>query len=109
MRTTDSISRIVDDAVRILVAEAHPSRIILFGSAARGDTTGGSDLDFLVVLPEVRNRYLEMVRLGEALSHLSLPTDVLVYSESEVQERGHLKGTALYRALREGRVLHAAA
>lgn len=73
MKTAASISRVVDDAVRILVAEAHPSRIILFGSAARGVATEGSDLDFLVVLPQVRKRYLEMVCLGEAVSRLLTP------------------------------------
>lgn len=109
MKRHVSVSAVVDDAVRAMVAEVDPTRIILFGSATRGDMAEGSDLDFLVVLPKVENRFLEIARLTDVLAHLPLPVDVLVYSEDEIRERGHLKGTALHHALREGRVLWEAA
>jgi hypothetical protein len=35
--------------------------------------------------------------------------DVIVYFRSDVEERQHLRGTMLYHALLEGRVLHNAA
>lgn len=37
------------EVVRRIVEVARPERIILFGSAARGDAGRDSDLDFLVV------------------------------------------------------------
>jgi predicted nucleotidyltransferase len=105
----DSSTQIIREAVRLLVEAAHPVKVILFGSFARGDNTKDSDLDFLVILPTVTDHHAEMVRLRRALAALPMPIDVLVYSVDEVQRRGHLRGTTLYHALNEGKVLHAAA
>ena len=81
-------------------------QILLFGSYARGQASEDSDLDFLVIQPTVENRAHEMVRLRRALRPLRFPADVLVYSRAEVNQWGHQPGTALYWALREGRVVH---
>jgi uncharacterized protein len=90
------------------LARAAPDaeQIVLFGSHARGDADAGSDLDFLVIEPVVENRAREMVRLRRALRPLRVPADVLVYSREEVNRWGQQPGTALYWALREGRVVH---
>ncbi len=52
--------------------------MILFGSAARGELTRDSDLDFLVIEPEVENPALESVRLRRVLGDLVLAADVIV-------------------------------
>jgi predicted nucleotidyltransferase len=70
-----------------------PLRVILFGSHARGEARAGSDLDFLVIEPEVSDRHAEMVRLRSALHGMRRPIDVLVYSEAQVDEWG--RGTRL--------------
>jgi len=82
-----------------------PVRVILFGSHARGDARVGSDLDFLVIEPDVPDRHAEMVRLRSALHNLRRPIDVLVFSEAQVEEWGEARGTVLHAALSEGRVL----
>lgn len=82
-----------------------PVRVILFGSHARGDACAGSDLDFLVIEPEVPDRHAEMVRLRSALHDLRRPIDVLVYTEAQVEEWGEARGTVLHTALSEGLVL----
>jgi uncharacterized protein len=102
-------NELLQEAVRLLVEAAQPQKIILFGSAGRGEMHGDSDLDLLVVLPKVTNRHAEMVKLGRVLAPLRFPMDVLVYSTHEVDERGHLPGTALREALLEGKVLYAIA
>jgi uncharacterized protein len=94
--------------VEILVEAAHPTKIILFGSHARGDGRADSDVDLVVVEREVPSRYEEMVRLTRALAPLQMPIDVLVYSEDDVAEKGEWLGTALRSALLEGEVLYAA-
>lgn len=104
---TEFSSSIIQEAIRRLIVAANPVKVILFGSFARGDNTEGSDLDLIVILPTVTDRYAEMVGLRRALAHLPTPIDVLVYSVDEVRERQHLPGTVLYSALREGKVLHA--
>jgi uncharacterized protein len=103
------IEAVIQDAARLLVEAAHPEKIILFGSYACGDFDEDSDLDFLVILPEVENRFDEMVRLQDVLTPLHVPTDVMVYSVAEVAERGDLPGSALRWALEEGTVLYATA
>jgi predicted nucleotidyltransferase len=107
--TAHATTEIIREAVDRLVEAAQPATVILFGSFARGDYSHESDLDFLVVLPGVPDHYGEMVRLRRVLARIPMPIDVLVYSVEEVQQRGHLRGTTLYHALREGKVLYAAA
>jgi uncharacterized protein len=108
-RVPANIEDSIQEAVRLLVEAAHPEKIILFGSYARDDFTADSDLDFLVILSAVDDTFEEMMRMERVLLSLSVPVDVLVYSADDVRERAHLRGTALYHALTEGRVLHDAA
>ncbi len=95
-------------AAKVLVDAAHPLKIVLFGSYAQGTPTEDSDLDLLVIERSLPNKLDEMVRLRRLLRPLRIPVDVLVYSEDEVREWGHLPGTTLYWALREGKILHEA-
>jgi predicted nucleotidyltransferase len=93
-------------AARILAQEAGPhAKVILFGSHARGNARAGSDLDFLVIEPEVEGRHREMVRLRRSLRGIDAPIDVLVYSEEEARAWGKVPGTAIHEALQEGKVL----
>jgi predicted nucleotidyltransferase len=82
-----------------------PVRVILFGSHARDDARAGSDLNFLVIEPEVPDRRAEMVRLRSVLHDLRRPIDVIVFSEAQIEEWGEARGTVLHAALSEGRVL----
>jgi predicted nucleotidyltransferase len=97
----------LDLAVQALaLAAPQAQQILLFGSRARSDATEDSDYDFLVIEPTVANRAHEMVRLRRALRPMRLAADILVYSREEVERWGQQPGTALYWALKEGRVVH---
>jgi predicted nucleotidyltransferase len=96
----------IREAVDLLAADPLPKQIILFGSQARGDSDAGSDIDLLVIEPAVSDRGAEMVRLRQLLRPLAAAFDVLVYSRDEVARWGGQPGTALYWALKEGKVLH---
>jgi predicted nucleotidyltransferase len=97
------------EAVRILVEAAAPRRIILFGSAARGEATEASDFDFIVVERQVKSRRAEIVRLLEALEPTGIPADIFVASESFFEEWSRVPGNVLHEARREGKVVYEAA
>lgn len=103
MLQTEKIRQAID---RIVGAASQPSKIILFGSYARGDAGEHSDLDIMVVEPVVVDRAQEMLRLQEAIGWLGVDVDVLVYSEAEFEQRKNWCSTPVYWALREGRVVY---
>jgi predicted nucleotidyltransferase len=96
----------IQRAVERLVAASNPSKVILFGSYARGDATEDSDLDLMVIEHEVTNQLEEMVRLRNEMGHISVGVDLLVYSDSEASRRSQVPGTVLYWAFKEGRVMY---
>jgi predicted nucleotidyltransferase len=97
----------IGKAVDLLRRGAPGATIILFGSRARGDSREDSDLDLLVVEPEVKARREEMVRLRDILRPLHIPADLLVVSQKTFAAWADTPGTVLFEAAREGRILHA--
>jgi predicted nucleotidyltransferase len=94
----------ISKAAEILLSAAPAgSRVILFGSYARGQAGQDSDLDFLVIEPAVESEFQEMVRLGEALRPLKIPVDVLVTTAATFEYWADTPNTVYYRAAREGR------
>jgi predicted nucleotidyltransferase len=92
---------------RRLAVEAPDARVVLFGSHARGSATSRSDIDVLVIEPEVENTALESVRLMRAVRDLRLPVEIVVVSEREAAEWRDVRGSLVHAALSEGRVLAA--
>ena len=89
-----------------IVGAFQPSRIILFGSHARGTATEWSDVDLLVILPDVSDKRNTAIEIRRVLGDLPVCKDIVVATPEEVARRGHLVGTVLRSALREGKVLY---
>jgi uncharacterized protein len=96
----------IQEVVARIVATAQPSKVILFGSYARGEATEDSDIDLMVVEPKVENRASEMIRLRRAVGRVGVGVDVLVYSDAEFDERKDWLSNVVYWAAREGKVLY---
>lgn len=96
---------LIAEAGRRLAEAAPDARVILFGSRARGTERADSDLDLLVIEPEIESRNAEYVRLRNALGELGVPVDLILYRNAEAEKWGGVPGTFVYDALREGRVL----
>jgi predicted nucleotidyltransferase len=96
----------IDRAVRTIVETAAPDKIILFGSQARGGTSGDSDVDLLVVMPVAGAKRDARIRIGLAISGSAIPTDVLVATPDEVERFGDIPGSLVYPAIHEGLVLY---
>jgi predicted nucleotidyltransferase len=94
--------RVVADLVRRVVEASHPNRIILFGSAARGEMSLNSDVDLLVVK---RGRF-DRGRLIEAiyrnLRGVEVAVDVVVATPDELERFQDADCLVIAPALREG-------
>lgn len=99
---------LLDEIVRRVVEVAQPDRIILFGSAARGEMGPDSDLDLLVVKAGVPHRR----RLGQAIHRklfgIGVPVDIIVVTPEDIQAFQDKVGTIIGPALKEGKLLYAA-
>ncbi|MCP4650395.1 MAG: nucleotidyltransferase domain-containing protein, partial [PVC group bacterium] len=60
----------INQAVSQLAIAATPCKIILFGSYARNEATENSDLDLLVIKPQLENKGQEMVRLSNVIDNI---------------------------------------
>ena len=67
----------IQKAVELLLEAAPGARVIVFGSQARGEADERSDLDLLVIEPEVKTPMAEMVRLGGVLGELGIAAEEL--------------------------------
>lgn len=101
----ETLRRIVSEIVRL----AHPDRVILFGSGATGSMTADSDLDLLVVEPEVSDAHRESVRGRTALAGIPWPIDVFVMSQERFEETRDVVGGIACPAHKYGKVLYEAA
>jgi uncharacterized protein len=100
--------RTLSEIIRRIVKVAAPEKIILFGSAARGEMGPNSDVDLLVIKRGKFHRgrltekiYMNLFGVGHAV-------DVVVVTADDVKRYGDCFALVIYPALREGRVVYAA-
>ena len=100
------VAKIADEVKRRILQTVQPQRVLLFGSAARGEMTPDSDLDVLVIVPgPVHRRQIEQ-HIYASLRGLHFPIDVIVATEEDIEKYGDRIGTIYRPALREGKVLY---
>ncbi len=94
--------------VERVVERFDPLKVIVFGSLARGEVNYDSDVDLLVVFDSVawEDKRKVSVEIYRALSGIPVPVDIIVTDADEIDRRGHIVGTILRPALREGVVAH---
>jgi predicted nucleotidyltransferase len=101
--------QIISELVRRIVETVHPLRIILFGSAARGEMNENSDLDVLVIMPDGVHRRRTAQVIYRGLRGLGVAKDVIVATPSDIRDYGGNPSLILYPALREGKEIYHAA
>lgn len=99
----------IDRMVRVIVKEYRPEKIILFGSAARGEIGPDSDVDLFVVKNDMKSRHQRSVDVRKILrdTAYTFPLDVLVYTQKELEYRLWLGDFFVKRVMEEGRILYA--
>ncbi len=100
--------QLISDLVNRIVAVAHLLRIILFGSAARGDLGPDSDLDVMVVMPDGTHRAKTVRYLYRQLSGFGFPVDIVVATPSTLEQHKDNIGLIYRTVLAEGKEVYVA-
>ena len=97
---------VLDKIIQRIVEVAQPERIILFGSAARGEMGPHSDVDLLVVKSGEFDQsrlmgdiYLNLHGVGQAV-------DVILVTPEQVERYRHTHCLIIAPALREGKEIY---
>ena len=89
-----------------IIKKYKPLKIILFGSAGRGDFKNINDLDFLIIKEDVPLYGIDRMRELDNLIDRNMAADMLVYRPNEFEERIKLGDPFVETIVKEGRVLY---
>ena len=103
---SNTITNEIKNIVNQLIHKYRPAKIILFGSAARGEFAKANDLDFLIIKQDVPIHGLDRIRELDELIDRNIAADMLVYRPDEFKERRRLGDPFIRLILKEGKVLY---
>lgn len=98
--------KVLEEVVRRIVEAVTPEKIILFGSAARGEMGPDSDVDLLVVKACDSPHEVER-QIYRRLIGIGVPKDVLVVTPQHLDKHKDTIGYIYRPALREGKLIYA--
>ncbi len=98
----------VDRAVKAAVGAAQPSRVILFGSWARGEAHWDSDLDMAVLMPDASLDHLGEIhrRIRAKLAVIPMTIDLVVTTEGTARQFLGSINSIYYRILTQGQIAY---
>jgi predicted nucleotidyltransferase len=89
-----------------IIKKYKPEKIILFGSAARGEISADSDADFLIVKKHTPHYGADRIRELSRLIDRDIAVDFLVYRTDELEKRLSMGDPFLKGVIKEGKVLY---
>ena len=96
----------LDSTIQRLVRAFAPTRIILFGSYAKGAARPGSDVDLLVVASFEGEPTSHLQRARQLVASSFPPVDVVLCTPDEVDEAGRAPSPFLRSILESGVVVY---
>ncbi len=98
---TKTLKTEADRITKILVRNYKPQKVILFGSAARGDDKPESDLDILVIKNTNKNYY---DRVFEAMRYVNTDksVDMIVFTPEEFEKAQNEERVFIKQILKYG-------
>lgn len=102
----DPYKQLLPEITQRIVSVSNPSKIILFGSYARGDFGPDSDVDLLVVKEDVKSPRAESNQLRRVLRGLLVPVDILVATPQQIIRHSKNVGLIYRTILLEGKVIY---
>ncbi len=100
--------KVLDKIVRRIVKVAKPEKIIMFGSAVRGEMGRNSDVDLLVIKKGKYHRGRLTGRIYTHMHGVGQAVDIIVVTPEDVERYKDSYALVIYPALREGKVVYAA-
>ena len=89
------VTTLVQSELADILSVCEPIQVFLFGSAARGEMTDASDLDFLLILPDhtdvkaVKSKYYCRKRQRD------YPVDIIFMTASDFAQKSQIGGIAM--------------
>ncbi len=97
--------KIVYDYARDLTNQIRVQKVILFGSAGRGQMTYDSDLDVIVISPDFKKldfiKRLQILSRNRKNAARKVPMDILGYTQEEFEKLGR-ESVVIEEAQKEG-------
>ena len=100
---------IIGTITQRLVKEFTPEMILLFGSYAWGKPDRYSDVDILVIVPDISTKLSPVqrsIRAHRCLRGLKIPKDILVRTRSEIEKYITVYASLEARILEQGKILY---
>ena len=98
--------QVLADVIRRVVEVAQPDRIVLFGSAARGEMGPNSDLDLLVIKGGKFNHWRLLTEIYRHLRGSDAAVDVVLVTPEDVERYRDTHCLVICPALREGKLVY---
>jgi predicted nucleotidyltransferase len=98
----------VDLAVKTAIEVAHPSRVFLFGSWARGEATVDSDLDLAVIVPDERMNEIPELRrqISRQLEPMRMSVDLILVTEEYFAKFHSSINSIYYKIANQGKLVY---
>jgi len=97
---------ILKEIIKRVVDVAHPERIIMFGSAARGEMGPNSDVDLLVIKDGKFDYYRILGDIYKSLRGVRQSVDVVLVTPKQVEQYRNTHCLVIAPALRDGREIY---
>ena len=96
----------LENIIKQIIEKYKPEKVILFGSAARGELGPHSDLDILVIKRDTPYFGADRVRELSKMIKRDIPVDFLIYRPEEFEKRLSMGDPFLKSIMEEGKVLY---
>ena len=103
---TTELEQTLGEMVSRIVRGFRPEKVILFGSLSRGDAGPHSDVDLLVITRVEGSRRQMAIEMRMALSDITVPKDLVILTQEEMDTFQDVVGHIAYTASREGKILY---
>lgn len=101
------VAKTLPQAIKRIVTELKPEKIILFGSYAYGNPTPDSDVDLLVIMETKAKEIDRYVTVSNLLYPREFPVDIIVKTPKEIQAETRKKRNFFMReVLNKGKVIY---